>query len=164
MRGTVNTDRIRNESHVVCSGKSLNVALPFMLKFHVSMWRRPTNDSACTGKTTTIQEYTHCTLVTPQHTIHISITRSASCFTPRFRHPLTELYNLCFLFCFPISDIVVVSRIVLNCLQVILDQVVRTRHLLSCETLLFACMQYQDQAIHYSGKRFVALDFKLDAI
>ena len=74
------------------------------------------------------------------------------------------LFNLYFLFCFPFSDFMVVSRVVLKCLQVTTDQVVRTRHLLSCENPLFTCTQYQDHTIHYSDIQFVALDFKLGAI
>lgn len=151
--------RVWSERERVC-----NVALPFMLKSHPSMRRRPDNRFRMHRQNNNNPgiHTLHSNTPTPHHTTHIVS-------NPKLRpqEKNNSLFNLFFLF-FNSQT----SQSLLNgyCIRrprrlqmISRDQGSDTLHQLSCESPPFACRRAQGQTIHYSVTRFVAIDFKLGA-
>lgn len=135
------------------------MALPFMLKSHPSIRRRPDKRIRMHRKNNNNPgiHTLHSKLFTT-HNPHLSHQISKLFYPRKLDIFSTELYNFYFPFCFPFSDFVVDSQVVFKCLQVTMDQVVRTRHPPLCEYPPFAnSMQYQDQTIQYPDNGLLLL-------
>ena len=93
-------------------------ASPFMLKSHESMRRRPDKRFHMHRQNNNNPGniYTHCTLTSPQHTIHIHIPDKQTV-SPQELDILSTEFVIFIFFFFPFSDFVVVSLVVLECLH-----------------------------------------------